>query len=220
MTENDSTDVLHDQDSGLVYRIRPPAESGEPAVILLHGLTGDEDVMWLLQSALPKAGLMGAPRGLYDAADGGYSWLPEDEGPDISINDLASSVERVTIWLDGLLKEHGLGYDRCVLVGFSQGAALAFALAHELETRPGAVVCLAGFLPDGLTRKIEGLSVYWGHGTQDETLPIDRARSDMEELRKLGVELQVCEAEVGHKVGVECMRGLRSWLEERLAAAG
>ena len=43
-------------------------------MILLHGLGGNEDVMWVLETALPPGGLVAAPRGTFPSVAGGYSW--------------------------------------------------------------------------------------------------------------------------------------------------
>ncbi|MGD8822778.1 MAG: hypothetical protein PVG63_06725, partial [Anaerolineales bacterium] len=65
----------------------------------------------------------------------------------------------------------------------------------------------------------KGVPVYWGHGTEDELIPIEHARHDVERLRTAGVDVSFCEAEVGHKVGVECTRGLKTWFEDHFPSA-
>lgn len=220
MTEGPETKRHTDESSGLVYRMRPAADPTAPSYLLFHGLTGDEDVMWIIESALPRGGLVAAPRGRFEAPDGGYSWIAEPEGPSIGFDQLQGSVETVRRWIDTLRTEHGLSRDRLAYAGFSQGAALAFALARRADLRPQALICLAGFLPQGDPAGLEGLPVFWGHGRRDETLPIERARSDVAALRKAGAEVHFCEADAGHKVGVECMRELRVWLEGRFPSTG
>ncbi|MDX1600612.1 MAG: hypothetical protein R3191_03755 [Anaerolineales bacterium] len=215
MTESPETERHEDDSSGLVYRVRPATDPSVPSLLLFHGLTGDEDVMWIVESALPGGGLVAAPRAPFEAPEGGYSWVEDPEGPSIGFDDLGQSVGSVSRWIDSLEAAHGLDKDRMAYVGFSQGAALGFALARQPGLRPGAVVCLSGFLPDGPAQQLEGLPVFWGHGSRDDTLPIERAREDEGALRDVGAEVHFCEADVGHKVGVECMRGLRTWLSEQ-----
>ena len=64
---------------------------------------------------------------------------------------------------------------------------------------------------DSLAR-LASLPVYWGHGTQDDQVPVERARRDVARLRQAGVDVSYCEADVGHKLGADCLLGLASWL--------
>ena len=76
---------------------------------------------------------------------------------------------------------------------------------------------LAGFLPSGLEDEIEkkplaGKHVFVAHGTQDEMVPVDRARASMQELERAGAQITYCEDEVGHKLSSNCLRALESYL--------
>ena len=44
-------------------------------------------------------------------------------------------------------------------------------------------------------------------------VPVDRARASMEILERAGAEITYCEDEVGHKVSLNCVRALRSYME-------
>ena len=59
-----------------------------------------------------------------------------------------------------------------------------------------------------------GLFLFWGHGSKDEWIPIEQARSDAILLRDFGADIRFCETNVGHKLSMECIDGLRNWMEE------
>jgi phospholipase/carboxylesterase len=118
--------------------------------------------------------------------------------------------------VDELAAEDGLDRDEIILMGFSQGAAISFALAGLGMLVPRAIICLAGFLPQGDLSLFAGLPVFWGHGTQDELVPAERARMDVERLHKAGADVTYCEADVDHRLGIECTRGLKGWLKTLL----
>ena len=208
--------------SGLIYRMRPGLPAAASPVLLLHGLGGDEDVMWVFESALPLRSIAVAPRALLPAAEGGYSWArkPADGFP--SAADFEPAVEAIIDLLAGLRTEIGVGESEWVWMGFSQGAGLAFAGAARAAARVAGVVALAGFLPEGFDSsslaRLASLPVYWGHGTQDDQVPVEGARRDVARLRQAGVDVSYCEADVGHKLGAECLRGLSSWLARGPAA--
>jgi predicted esterase len=86
------------------------------------------------------------------------------------------------------------------------------------------VVSLAGFVPDGFEvragARLAGVPVYWGHGTKDDQVPVQRARRDVSRLRQAGLDVTYCEADVGHKLGADCLRGLKGWFFEGSARHG
>jgi phospholipase/carboxylesterase len=197
-------------EGGLTYRWRPAADPSEPSIILLHGRSGDETVMWVVAEALPSSGLMISPRGLFPLAGGGFSWSEGASSGRPRFEDFKPGVAALKRLIDSLTVERGLDQDRLILVGFSQGAALAFAFAGE-GRHPQGIIALAGLLPGGDLGRLGDIPIFWGHGTKDTLVPIESARSDVERLRRAGASVQMCEAEVGHRVGVECMRGLKRW---------
>ena len=51
--------------AGLIHRVREPERSGlRRTVVMLHGRSGDENVMWVFARAVPADWLVLAPRGL------------------------------------------------------------------------------------------------------------------------------------------------------------
>jgi predicted esterase len=52
------------------------------------------------------------------------------------------------------------------------------------------------------------------HGTKDQMVTIERARSSVEILEQAGAQVTYCEDEVGHKVSVTCLRGLKKFFAD------
>ena len=55
------TTELCSSETGLIYRLRRGQPHG-PVLILLHGLSGDENVMWIFDHTLPREATVIAPR--------------------------------------------------------------------------------------------------------------------------------------------------------------
>jgi len=153
-----------------------------------------------------------APRGLFPAEGGGFSWVDGNPGPGGSLHDFDPARQAISQWLTGLVRLHGLDLRDTYLLGFSQGSALAFALACLGDIEPGGLAALAAYLPEGDLGRLDGLPIFWSHGSRDDRVPVARARRDVERLRAAGARVDYCESDTGHKVGVECLRALKAWL--------
>jgi phospholipase/carboxylesterase len=94
---------------------------------------------------------------------------------------------------------------------------LAFAAVALGMLHPAALISLAGYLPEGDVNLLRGSRVFWGHGLRDDLVPITRAREDVAKLRSVGSDVHYCETDIGHKLGVECARGLNLWLSEQFS---
>jgi predicted esterase len=186
---------------------------------MLHGWTGDEFSMGIFASRMPKKAWLVLPRGIYPSPLGGFSWFGEQGKQWPWVDDFRPAMDAL---FELLVPEHfpGAALESFSLVGFSQGAALAYALAFLYPAKVSSLAGLAGFLPDGcqaLSRNLplKGKRVFVAHGTQDERVPVEKARSCVEVLREAGGEVDYCEEEVGHKLGTGCMGGLRNYFKDR-----
>jgi phospholipase/carboxylesterase len=102
------------------------------------------------------------------------------------------------------------------IIGFSQGAALAYTMAIMDPERVTTVAGLSGFLPDGASTwlgadRLKGLPVFIAHGIEDELVPIDRARISVSLLKEAGANVTYCEDDVGHKLSAKCFHGLEAF---------
>ncbi len=193
------------------YLLRETSNTNEPYVIMLHGRSGDERSMWILESFLSEESLKAAPRGIFPWKGGGYHWSQVVDRRSVR-SDLNASVAALSIMVRELEARFRVDRQRLILMGFSQGAALAFSMAVSLDPRPAAVVSLAGFLPEGDIGNLIGMPIFWGHGIHDELLPVEGARLGVQRLAGMGANVHYCETDVGHKLGAACARGLDLWV--------
>lgn len=207
-------------------RVRPGQSPGR-LLLLLHGWTGDENSMWLFASRLPSAFTLLSPRAPHPEPRGGYTWrpvVPETWGLP-SLEDFRPAVQELLDFVDGWSQQAGVEAQSFDVMGFSQGAALAYALALFDPGRVGRIAALAGFLPEGAAarlaaRPLAGKPVYIVHGRQDEIIPVERARQAAELLEQAGAQVIYCEAEAGHKVHPDCLRGLGAFFSPADDGAG
>jgi phospholipase/carboxylesterase len=208
---------------GWTLRIRKSEQHSPRLMLLVHGLTGDENSMWVFAPNLPSQYWLVAPRAPHASQLelGGYSWRPpQAEGEDrSSLEQLRPSAEELIRLVDEYAASVGIDARDFDVMGFSQGAAMASLLAFLYPHRVGKVAILAGFVPGGLEelvsqRPLEGKPFFVAHGTQDETVTMERARLSIEILERAGAQVTYCEADVGHKVSATCLRPLKDFFKD------
>lgn len=196
---------------------RPDGAGPFPVLLMLHGWTGDENSMWVFAPRLLKNSLMIAPRGLYTTKGSGYSWHPEISKPWPWVSDFMPAVEKLFDTISSKNLPEG-DFSKFHIVGFSQGAAIAYTMAILYSERIASLAGLSGFLPDGASAwmgndRLKGLPVFIAHGTEDERVPIERARMSVDLLQKGGASVTYCEDNVGHKLSTKCFRGLEAFYQ-------
>jgi len=200
----------------LVIRLREPNQAGShPVILLLHGWTGDESAMWVFASRLPKDAMLLAPRGLYETPLGGYGWHPHNRGIWPWVDDFLPAIETLKDLLNHDYFPAG-DFTRLSMVGFSQGAALSYAFIMRYPYLVKSVAGLSGFLPDGSealarNKPLKDKAVFLAHGTEDELVPVSKARYAVEILNLAGAKVSYCEDEVGHRLSASCFKGLQTF---------
>lgn len=216
MGEGDRYLELDDHEAPLALRLRTATERAQPAVVMLHGLTGDERSMWALEAAAPPGALIVTPRGPFPQEQGGYAWNRSIQAWPPLLSEFSVSVAKLEQLLDFLEERYDFNRRRFSLIGFSNGAAMAFAAGMTpLRTPPLGIVAVSGHLPEGELDPLREIPVFWSHGIRDNFIPISIARTDASRLRAIGCAVKLCEAEVGHKLGADCLDELRAWYRGR-----
>ena len=221
MPDQNNTSLITFKDWTL--RVRESTHPSPRLLLLIHGLTGDENSMWVFTRDLPSQYWLVAPRAPYPSqmVQGGYSWYPSRmEREDLpSLEQLKPAAETLIRLVDEYSASVGLDATTFDVLGFSQGAAVSSLLAFLYPQRIGKLGILAGFVPSGLDglvsrRPLEGKPFFVAHGTRDERVNIERARASMELLERAGAKITYCEDEVGHKVSLNCLRALKKFLTD------
>lgn len=133
---------------GSIFRVRKPEPEFQPqkVLLLLHGHLGNENVMWILADPLPPNYYVLAPRAPIQLGENQFSWHKiTPQWPDLDhYGHLAETLlQKVRLWKD----ENELQFDQNDLMGFSQGAVMAYALAWLFPEKIGKIAALAGFIP-------------------------------------------------------------------------
>jgi len=203
----------------LSARVRPAAGTPDGALVLFHGRGADEhDLFPLLDVLDPERRLVGAtPRGPLSLPPGGAHWYVLGGIGTPERRTFWTSYRAAGEWLDGFLREHGVGFERLVLGGFSQGGVMTYALGlGDGRPRPAALVALSSFVPS-----VEGLELNLspplppaaiGHGTLDNVIGVEWGRRARALLEEAGAEVLYRETPMFHQIDPEFAHAIAEWL--------
>jgi len=203
----------------LVARTRLAAAEPEGALVLFHGRGADEhDLFPLLDALDPQRRLVGAtPRGPLSLPPGGAHWYVLGGVGTPEARTFHASYAAASEWLDGFVSEHGLGFDKVVLGGFSQGGAMTYSLGLGAgRPRPAGLIALSSFIPT-----VEGFEldlsaplppVAIGHGTLDNVIGVEWGRRARALLEEAGAAVLYRETPMFHQIDPDFVREIADWL--------
>lgn len=164
-----------------------PLGEAEAAVVLVHGRGGNaQDILTLADAFRPDFAYL-APQAA------GNTWYPQSFLAPIERNEpgLSSGLTAIRSALDRLA-EAGIGPERTLIGGFSQGACLALEFVARNAKRYGGAFAFSGGLigPDGTPRDYGGslleTPVFLGCSDRDAHIPVARVHESAEVLQALG----------------------------------
>jgi len=208
----------------LEHVVRPPAGEPAGAIVLLHGRGTDQyDLEPLIGVLDPRRRLLGVtPRAPLTLPPGGAHWYISRRVGFPDPDTFRSTYDLTGGWLDSLLAEHGLGHDRLVLGGFSQGTVMSYAIGLGAgRPRPAGIVALSGFMPtvEDFSLDLAGLERYpvaIGHGTNDPVIGVEWGRQARDALVSAGADVTYREYPLAHAVDPRYLAELANWVEDRL----
>jgi predicted esterase len=193
---------------------RDPA-AARLAVVLVHG-RGDTAA-----GILGLAEELNVPDVAFVAPQAaGNTWYPFAFLKPMEQNEpyLSSALRRLATVVDGLAQQ-GIGPERVVLMGFSQGACLSLEFAARNPRRYAGVVGLSGGLigPPGTPRdypgSFDGTPVFLGCSDIDPHIPVERVRESAEVFRKMNARVdERIYPGAGHNVNADELTAVRGLL--------
>ena len=197
------------------FRLSTAQAGSGHLLILIHGWTGDENSMWVFTRKLLPKYIILAPRGPFPTPEGGYSWRDLRPGTwgMSSLEDLRPAADALLAFVDDWSVSAEVDVSQFDLMGFSQGAAMTYALTLLHPQRVRRLAALSGFLPEGgetllAAQRLAEKPVFVTHGRQDDLIPVELARRSVTLLKESGAQVTYCESDGGHKVSSNCFAGL------------
>lgn len=214
------------------------AASPVASVVVLHGLGADgRDFVPIVQEL--DMSPIGPVRFVFPSApvrpvtiNGGYemrAWydiFPPGANPNTPRSEDEAGLRQSAAIVQQLLDrevERGVASHRTVLMGFSQGCAMALMAGLRAPNRLAGIVGLSGYLPLADTALAERhpanhhTPVFMGHGEQDPVVEIGRGEASRDALLAWGQAVDWHSYPMEHSVCAEEVSDLNRWLLRVLA---
>ena len=162
------------------------------AMVLLHGRGGSAQDILGLASEFPESIAYLAPQAA------GNTWYPYSFLAPLEQNEpwLSSALAKVESVVAGC-EAAGIPRERIIILGFSQGAALATEFVARHPGRYGALIAFTGGLigPPGMDLhhpgSLEGTPALLSSGDPDPHVPWARVEASAHELERMGARVQL-----------------------------
>lgn len=189
------------------------------ALILLHGVGGNEDNLFNLVDSFPADAYVFAVRGYYTLSPGKYAWFQVDFSTGKPVynqtQELASRLALIEL-IKQLKQQYQLS--DIYIGGFSQGAIMGYTIGLTNPDLVTGVIGMSGRILQEIrptikpTEALSALKVFVAHGINDAVLPIHYAHDAKSYLTELGVNLTYHEYSTGHQLIAEELQDLNAWL--------
>jgi phospholipase/carboxylesterase len=211
----------------LLHTAHVPAGDGPfPTIVALHGWGASaHDLFGLAPLLHGGEAVVLCPQGPVEVPIGpgmtGHGWFPLEPGKPPDPEEFRKGARALREFFAEARERYPIDPSRVVLLGFSQGGAMAYEWALSEPESVAGLIALATWLPEPLASAVGNrpgqadLPVLVLHGTQDAMVSVDMARASRERLRDFGVRLMYRELEMGHEVSREALELIVRWLEDR-----
>jgi phospholipase/carboxylesterase len=214
----------------LTYLTRPatPPAASPPLLVLLHSFGSNEADLFGLAPQLDARFQVVSLRAPHALGGPAYAWFSLEFTPNGIVADVAQAVASHRLLgeeIRRLVAETGADPGRVYLLGFSQGAIMAAALALRSPGMTAGAVLMSGrIMPEMLPEPNRSAGVpvppiMVVHGVFDDVLPIANGRASRDLLTGMGIDLDYREYRMAHAVSAESLADVAGWLRARLDGA-
>jgi len=192
----------------------PSKTDSNKLIIILHGRGDSADGFRFFPQALELDDfnylLLNAPNEEFL----GYSWYgyPPNQLPGIQ-----ASSKLLTQTLD-ILFEHDFRPSQTFLFGFSQGSLLTFEFGARYKEPLAGYLAISGYIYDSpkllkdMNPDVNQNNWFCSHGYEDEVLPYDQSRIQVETLQKGGFHIDFRSYHKTHTIDMNEIQDIKSWI--------
>lgn len=218
-------------DTELTYSVNPSkAKSNPPVLILLHGYGSSEGDLFALSQSIDDRFLTFSLRAPFKGAEVGYSWYELKFRPNkettCNYTEAKESRAKILSFISNACKAYKADSTKVYLLGFSQGAIMAYDVALNSPKKIAGILALSGkLLEESKPAKIDNTAVakvkfFIAHGRSDNIIDIKEAEKADEYLAaNLIKEVTYKPYEMPHTLMGAELNDIKAWLKKALGPA-
>lgn len=193
-----------------------------PLVIFLHGYGSNEADLIGMKFQLPVQYNYLSVQAPLALGEGRFQWFrKKGEGAyNGETDDLKASGQKLRDFVAQAAKKYHAAPDKVYLIGFSQGAMMAYEVGLRPPVAVGGIAALSGRLLPVLKSELKTgqqplpLNIFIGHGTADDRVPYHDGTEAKALLQQLDYKPQFhAYPGVGHSISGAELRDLNAWLQ-------
>jgi len=178
-------------------------------LVLLHGISGNESALERFADALDPRLRVLSVRAPFTSAPGAHRWFAVKFSPQgIHIDSEEAEQSRLAViqFINDAVMGFGADPRRVYLLGFSQGATLAYAIGLTAPDKLRGIVGIGGRVLRELAplaapgAALRHLTLLIQHGVNDPVMPVARGRATRDLFVSLGVMLGYREYAAAHEI--------------------
>ena len=192
-------------------------------LIMLHGYGSDYNDLISLSDFFGNDYLYISVQANHSLSQNSYCWwsLNFDSNHTLQsdFDQAKNSVENLNKFIQKeILQKYNIRNENIILLGFSQGAMLAYALSLNFYDNYKKVIGLSGKIQEeiiklGSNNKYNDHRFYCSHGIYDQTIPIAYARRASNWFKKNKIDHQYQEFQSQHNLSMENIEAVKNWLK-------
>lgn len=209
-------------DLGLVYQLHlpvtPAPPTGYPAVVAIHGRGSHAGDLIELAPYFGADWLTITPQAPTQLGFG-YHWYELQRVGYPEPRSFARSLDLLRRFVAQVPTAYPVDPQRVVVMGFSQGAVMSFALGLTEPRHYAGVVAMSGYIApqtqqDADHEGLSGFPILITHGSQDAVIPISFGREARDWLAGTPAQVAYHEYPIGHQVSEASLNDVVHWLHQ------
>lgn len=212
----------------LTYLIQEPKKLTDrpPLLIMLHGYGSNESDLFAMAQSFDERYLVISVRAPFNGKDMGYSWYDLNFLPDKKISHNYSQAQessaKLRSFISNACKNYKADSTKVFLMGFSQGAVMAFHMALNYPKNINGILALSGRIMEeskNIKTNAEALSkvkIFVAHGLSDNVIDYKEAEKSVDFLKQKQVKnLQFKSYEMPHSICGAELKDIQNWLKKQ-----
>lgn len=202
------------------YLIQKPKNNTNksPLVFLLHGFGSNEQDLFSFSPHLSQDATIISLRAPIMLYPNSYAWYNIFFSGSVKRYDKEAAKfirDKIINEMDYFINKYNCDPNRITLIGFSQGAILAHAIAQNSNIKN--LIALSGYVDKELIsfKKTNNLSIYISHGKYDEVIPFEESFKTNKLLDDNNLKYEFKEFDQGHGVNSQNLKSFLGWIKDK-----